>query len=162
MFEFQTPIVKNKHAYGATAFHCAVFAQDIPLIHRLVRLGYDINAVDSTGETAIYNAARRAGAEPHYFYVLRALCKEGADVNVTSHRAPLVRAASKKNPEVVQALINAGANVNSDGKPPALFATIEPARYHYVYAHTTAATLKILCNAGADIKRVNDGNHSVL
>jgi ankyrin repeat protein len=73
-------------------------------------------------------------------------------------KTPLMKAVLMGNPEVVQALIDAGANVNGAGKHgiSPLFAAIRPAGDGYV---TTATILKILCDAGADTKRVNDSSH---
>jgi hypothetical protein len=94
---------------------------------------------------------------------VKVLLDAGADIEeVLDGMTPLIRAASEKNPEIVQVLIDAGANINVSGKLSTLFSAIEPAKDHYVYAPTTAATLKILCDAGADMDRVNDDHHSIL
>jgi ankyrin repeat protein len=204
--------------YNPSVIHSAVLAQDIPLIHRLVHLGYDIDTVDSGGNTAIFCAI----FEPH---ILRTLCEEGAKVNffedesiirhlIKSHcedypicmeslkvllkygatlsgslhavtcspslvplikvlldagadieevwndMTPLVLAISMNNPEAVQVLVDAGANVNGAGIPSPLFATIELVRSHLDYGHTSVI-LEILSKAGADMKKVDD-NRSVL
>ena len=93
---------------------------------------------------------------------IQALLDAGADIEeLWDDMTPLTRAASCKNPDVVQALIDAGANVNGAGKL-ALFAAIKPASIRHAYAPTTVATLTTLCKAGADIKKLNDENHSIL
>jgi ankyrin repeat protein len=218
---------------GWSVFHIAALRSDVPLIRRLVRIGYNINALDSTGDSAVLEITKQmcswGGHERHNRLLgpLQALCEEGADVDFTTagypdilyhiirgksptnaltsvvnplfrHGAsinhalhyiafnvsripmievlldagadleelwdgmtPLTMAASAKNPEAVQALLKAGANVNG-GDGAALFATIKPAQSHYVYSSTTMTTLKVLCDAGADTKRLNHNNESIL
>jgi len=220
---------------GWTVFHCAARASDLSLIRRLVRLGYNINAMRSAGQTAVYEVATKLGKSwfsnghlDHQLLVLRTLCEGGADLNFAARKAsilrdlipsrgrfyilthmealklllkygasprralhsiganrayvpfirvlldggadieelwdnmtPLARAAWHQNPDVVQALIDAGANVNGAGRPP-LFAVIKHPILRGAYGHNTAATLRILCNAGADTKKLNDQNHSIL
>ena len=216
-------------------------AGDISLVKRLVRLGYNINAVEKSGKTVLLDATRHFGQTwwwsnsdfQHRLRMLRTLCDEGADVNFTPEGAkegtyilydlitgssgdyldgahidalktllkydaspsralhaigeapawvssvevlldagadieelwdnmtPLTWAALHKNPTVVQALINAGANVNGVGES-ALFAAITPNFFTYSYAPTTVAVLTILCTAGADMKKLNGDNHSIL
>ena len=224
---------------GWSVFHIAARVGDIPLIQRLVRLGYDINTVDTTGETAVRSIAEAMGSRStrlhQDFLVLKALFEEGADINfvhkdqegahtiselikhdwtkphlynicvaaikllvehgapldrslhavaylgdrsnpklikvlldagadieeVWNDMTPLVYAATEKNPQVVQALLDAGANVVGAGKG-ALFAAIKPIKDHYVYAPTTAQTLTLLCNAGANTAQLNRDNNSIL
>jgi hypothetical protein len=71
-----------RRGYGGTVFHCAVFACNTRMIRRLVRLGYDINIVDSTSETAVENILWLN--QQRDFDVLRTLCEEGANVNFTT------------------------------------------------------------------------------
>ncbi|EDR07878.1 uncharacterized protein LACBIDRAFT_298151 [Laccaria bicolor S238N-H82] len=226
---------------GWSPFHVAAQAGNIPLIQRLVRLGYDINTVETTGETAVRAIAEEMGYHDTRVHqdllVLQALFKEGADINfvhkegkcahiiyelirhdwtkpqlyntcvaaiklLVKHGAPLDRslhavadawgrsnpklikvlldagagieelwngmtplvyAASQKDPKVVQALLDAGASLNVVGTGEGiLFAAISPIKDHYVYAPTTAQTLTVLCNAGANTAQLNHDNHSVL
>ena len=94
--------------------------------------------------------------------MIEALLDAGADLEeLWDGMTPLTMAASAKNSETVQALLKAGADVNG-GDGAALFATIKPAQPHYVYSSTTITTLKILCDAGADRKRLNHNNESIL
>jgi ankyrin repeat protein len=219
-----------------TVFDCAARAHDIPLIRRLLRIGYDINAVGTRGDTAVFNLATHictSSLKQHDgLAVLGVLCDEGADVNFTAnptgdanilywfihsityhtdcttevlellikhgaslsralhavgeHKScipfirilldagadieevwddmtPLTRAASKKNPEVVQALIDAGADVSGgSGYVYPLFAAVELTASCTVFAPTTAATIITLCDAGADANTVLIYRNSLL
>jgi ankyrin repeat protein len=176
-----------------SVFHCVAYSYCIPLIRRLVCLGYDINTVDSVGNTAVFKVVSDSRfRQRNYLSILHVLCEEGANVNFTvkphtkdahilytlvrgnahcteavelllKHGAslsralhavtenescspfikllldagadieevwynmtPLTRAASKNNPTIVQALLDAGANVNGDGNILPLFATLNP------------------------------------
>ena len=214
---------------GQTVFHIAADAGDTSLIRRLVRLGYDINATRTCGETALHCIASKSITytstdRESLLRVLHTLCEEGADANIppedilyalldggrhcsqfahktfmdalklllkhgasTSsalHRlpsapmiemllnagadieevwngmTPLTVAASMKNVDAVKALLHAGANPNRD---VALFAAIEPARnYEEICASAPAQILTMLCDAGADMTRLDHHNHSVL
>ena len=70
---------------GWSVFHIAARVGDIPLIQRLVRLGYDINTVDTTGETAVRSIAEDMDSRSTRLHqdllVLKALFEEGADIN---------------------------------------------------------------------------------
>ena len=213
-------------------------AGDIPLIRRLVRLGYDINTVNRYEETAVrstvYSSHGLAARGIQPLPVLRALCEEGADVNwapedeiiqdapilaqlmpvsssdldasmsimklllkygaslsQTLHvvslsetnipfikvlldagadleelhhgMTPLTTAASKGMINVVQALLDAGANVNGENDAIPLFAAIGPIGFrHTTYHHNTIEIFKMLCEAGADLTRLNSENDSIL
>jgi ankyrin repeat protein len=92
--------------------------------------------------------------------LIHILLKAGADIEeVFTDMTPLTRAVVMSNHDGIKAFIDAGANINKSGKTPTLFAAI---KYALGYNITTAAILKTLCEAGADTKRVNDQNHSIL
>ena len=221
-------------------------AGDIPLIRRLVRLGYDINAVKKDGNTAVrfmvcslhyhglWHEPAYRGIMTQPLPILRALCEEGADVNWAPKRnsikgilaklmpmsayldfdtfmsilklllkygaslslalhaqaaslsetnipfiqvlldagadleelnrasgmTPLTTATKKGKHKVVQALLDAGANVNGGDEIP-LFAAIWPISFG-AYHHNTTTMLEMLCEAGADLTRLNSTNHSIL
>ena len=107
-------------------------------------------------------ALHSVGKSPGCIPFIKVLLDAGADIEeLWNGMTPLTWAALHKNVKVVQALLDAGANVNGAGHP-ALFAAIQPRKDHHVYAPTTVATVKALCDAGADMKTLNHHNHSLL
>ena len=107
-------------------------------------------------------ALHSVGKSPGCIPFIKVLLDAGADIEeLWNGMTPLTWAALHKNVKVVQALLDAGANVNGAGHP-ALFAAIQPRKDHHVYAPTTVATMKALCDAGADMKTLNHHNHSLL
>ena len=76
-----------------------------------------------------------------------ALLKAGADAKVTSIEAPLVSALGNKySPEVIAALLQAGANVNAknpNGATPLMYAT---------NGDNPEAMIRAFLKAGADAK----------
>lgn len=92
----------------------------------LLSHGANANAADpTTGETPLHNALAKAG-RPHYLYVIRLLVERGAGVNArtipgketgafmrdvrTKGETPLHRAAAYAGPEIIQYLLNHGAD----------------------------------------------------
>ena len=92
----------------------------------LIRQGADVNAsVDMTGETPLHNALAKAG-RPYYFYVVKLLVENGANVNAktipgvetgafmrdvrTKGETPLHRAAAYSDEKTIQFLIDHGAD----------------------------------------------------
>jgi len=93
---------------------------------------------------------------------IRVLLDAGADIEeLWDNMTPLARAASWRNSDVVQALIDAGANINGAGKP-AVFAAIGPVPHYWPSYEPNTTTLITLCNAGADLNTFNAENHSIL
>ena len=95
----------------------------------LIRHGADVNYhVDKTRETPLHNALAKAG-RPYYFYVVRLLIENGADVNAktlpgietgafmrdvrTKGETPLHRAAAYADERTVRFLIQHGADVTA-------------------------------------------------
>ncbi len=92
----------------------------------LIKQGADVNYyVDKTNETPLHNALAKAG-RPYYFYVVKLLVENGADVNVktlpnietgafmrdvrTKGETPLHRAAAYADERTIQFLLDNGAD----------------------------------------------------
>lgn len=95
----------------------------------LINQGADVNAfVDTTRETPLHNALSKAG-RPYYFYVVKLLVENGANVNAktipgmttgafmrdvrTKGETPLHRAAAYADEQTIEYLINHGADKES-------------------------------------------------
>jgi ankyrin repeat protein len=87
------------------------------------------------------------------------LLRAGADIEEQVDKlTPLAMAAHHRSLGVIQALLDAGADVNGTGKGT-LFAAIEPLGSHNV---PIARTVRVLCDAGADATRLDEHNHTLL
>ncbi len=92
----------------------------------LITQGADVNGeVDVTGETPLHNALSKAG-RPYFYYTVRLLIENGADVNAktipgletgafmrdvkTKGETPLHRAAAYADQRIVGLLLESGAN----------------------------------------------------
>lgn len=108
----------------------------------LIGRGANVNChVDKTQETPLHNALTKAG-RPYYFYTVKLLIENGADVNAktlpgietgafmrdvrTRGESPLHRAAAYADEKTIQFLIENGANKeakDSDGDTPLSWAS---------------------------------------
>lgn len=108
----------------------------------LINSGANVNAfVDKTNETPLHNALSKAG-RPYYFYVVKLLVENGANVNAktlpgietgafmrdvrTKGETPLHRAAAYADERTIEFLIENGANKeakDSNGNSPISWAS---------------------------------------
>eukprot|EP01088_Endostelium_zonatum_P016532 TRINITY_DN450_c0_g1_i1.p1 TRINITY_DN450_c0_g1~~TRINITY_DN450_c0_g1_i1.p1 ORF type:complete len:463 (-),score=111.91 TRINITY_DN450_c0_g1_i1:43-1431(-) len=137
---------------GNTALMLAIDRGKIEVALALIKNKADLEIRGQKGWTALHNAA--SGGEKGYLEVAEALLAAGASVDALSETmlTPLHEAAGKSLVEIVQLLVNRGANVNARDKfnntPLRMcasnaqsFATIE----------TFKGTVEILLKAGAEI-----------
>lgn len=135
----------------------AVNAGDIASARQILATGADVNSRDAEGSSVLMLAAH-AGNLP----IVQLLLEAGADVNKCDERgwSPLTKAVY--NPElkrgfadVVQALINAGANIEA-----AIGYGVRPLMLAAGYGET--AVVETLLNAGADVRATNEGGFTAL
>ena len=102
--------VNAKNNNGTTALILAVINGHVATVSALLKAGADVNAKAKYGITALMFAARYCGSPE----VINMLIDAGADDAVTDYgETALMLAAEKNTPEVVEALINAGAYVKA-------------------------------------------------
>jgi len=135
----------------------AVKSGDVESARRFLAAGTDINSRDEEGATLLMIAAHTGNLR-----MVIALIELGADVNATDERGwtPLMKAAynaemNRGFADVVQALIDAGANIEM----PISFG-VRPLMLAAGYGET--AVVETLLKAGADVTARNEGGLTAL
>ena len=96
---------------GATPLHLACVNRNGAMVQRLLKAGGDPNATLERGATVLMECARSGDVTS-----VRALLANGASVNDNEplhHQTALMWAAAQQHPQVVEALIEAGADINA-------------------------------------------------
>ncbi len=135
----------------------AIMAGNAALVTSLLQNGADGNAPDATGTTHLMIAAGSGNLE-----VVMALLAAGVDVNAVDERGwgALTMAVYNAEldrgfPDVVQALIDAGANIEA-----AIAYGVRPLMLAAGYGE--AAVVQVLLDAGADFRAQNEGGRTAL
>ena len=103
--------VKATNAYGADAMRLAADTANTDLIRLLLKAGADPESPNADGETALHLVARSGNVE-----AAKLLLKAGAKVDAVEQfggQTPLMWAAARRHPEMVELLLSKGANVNA-------------------------------------------------
>jgi ankyrin repeat protein len=96
---------------GATPLHLACTNRSVSMVERLLAAGADANARLLNGETVLMTCARGGEAR-----AVKALLRAGADANAAErehHQTALMWAVAERHPDVVQALIDARADIRA-------------------------------------------------
>ena len=150
---------------GWSVFHIAARVGDIPLIQRLVRLGYDINTVDTTGETAVRSIAEDMGSRSTRLHqdllVLKALFEEGADINIVhkdqegAHTISELIKHDWTKPHLYNICVAAIKLLVEHGAP--LDRSLHAVAYLGIRSNPNLKLIKVLLDAGADIEELWNG-----
>jgi ankyrin repeat protein len=103
--------VKATNAYGVNAMQLAADASNTEAIRLLLQAGADPNSANAEGETALHLVARAGNVE-----AAKLLLRAGAEVDGRESfggQTPLMWAAARRHPEMVELLADKGADVNS-------------------------------------------------
>lgn len=102
----------NSPAALSSPLHDAVYKGDVKTVLDLLEKKWDVNAKDSSDETALHWAVFRGHPE-----IARILIDKGADVNLkdANNATPLFLAASKGHLDITRILLEKGADPNIQG-----------------------------------------------
>ena len=132
---------------GDTPLHAAVSGESLKELDHLIRRGANLNAVDEDGLTPLMCACSWGGVKGMKMAIR--LINAGADVNfvrVDDEMTALCFAACNSRPEVIQALLDRGAQV--EGPPGA-----EQTPLMLAARENNVEAIKLLVAAGADVNR---------
>lgn len=137
--------------------HAAALAGDLSQLQAQLQAGANPNWANEDGETPLMAAAKHGHLE-----AVQALLGAGADVQTKDANDWTALFKACHNPEldagfapVVQALVDAGADVNAR-----IFYGITPLML--AAGGGEAAVCEVLLNAGAEVKAANDGGRTAL
>jgi len=136
-----------------TALICAAYSGHFEVVEKLLKAGAKVNETDNgEGRTALHYAAKKlfGGKDENYLKIVNILLEYNAKVDAPdlNYRTPLFLAAGSGDIAIVDALVNAGANVNAtdrEGATPLHYAVSHPHNYDVI---------DYLIKAGADVNAV--------
>ena len=105
--------VNSRDGEGSTLLMLAAHAGDLPMVKVLIEGGADVNACDERGWSPLAKAVYNAELKRGFADVVKALIDAGANIEAAIGYGvrPLMLAAGYGETEVVEALLNAGADV---------------------------------------------------
>ena len=142
---------------GRSPLHVASISGELTTVKMLVEAGADVRATTAEGNTCLIFAAYHG-----YTYIVRFLAclpevylnQQGSDQHSNNHTA-LHIAVQQKHADVVQVLIDAGADIeirNNRGRSP----------LHLTSISGELTTMKMLVEAGADVRATDAGRDTCL
>jgi len=153
--------LKARDAFQTTILIAAAAGNNLDIMRMAIDAGVDASAASATGVTALFMAAYHANLP-----AVQLLLSKGARADAVAEMptlfpvdepksgpialrkaTPLMIAAATGTPDVVKALLDAGANVNAkDGR------SMTPLMFAVAKNHQDTATIRLLIDRGADAR----------
>jgi ankyrin repeat protein len=142
---------------GNTLQHSFAATGPVIMVKILNKVGADINAENSAGETPLHRAAQEG-----YVGMIQALIKAGANIDAKSldGNTPLHDAVRERHVEAVKVLVNAGANINAKNKDD--YAPLHLHLFNEKWFSWKVEIVEVLANAGADVNIKNSEGYTPL
>ena len=136
----------------------AIFNGDVRAFDALVRQGADLKAVTEPDQWNLLHRALVAVSVPPPAEMIKRLIERGVNVNARDRygNAPLHYAARLKRPELIEMLLDAGAEIdpaNKDG--------LTPLRLMLVSKPTSLKAIELLLSRGANMNHKVEGGSTV-
>ena len=141
------------------ALQYAVFWPDANLVKFLLDKGADINLTDDGDDTALMEAANNN--DPQNKVIVKLLLERGANVHASGNRA-LLNAAKEGGPEIVQLLLQKGADPNARNIVKYAGDSAADTALMYAVQGNFVKAVQLLLAAGADVRAVNESGQTVL
>src|ERR1035437_3461976 len=135
-----------------TALHVATSYGNLEIAAFLISKGADVNALDSDGDTPLFNAGTKRGVAD----VFRLLLVNGAQVNVQNKDGltPLHKAAADGSKEIFELLLDQGAELeveNNEGRTPLDYAALRGNQVNFEPLRAKIASLPLSADAESAI-----------
>lgn len=162
-------VANHPNQHGDTPLHHAVAALSLPLIKKLLACGANLNAVNHKGQLPLQTVKRTNPKSKQQFDEIIEFLDSQAGAALSAHQMPdiLHKACASLAPDLVQKMIDQGANVNGlnrQGQTPLMVLAKNSKTYKdnslkQEAKDSYAALIGILMDAGADINaRDKKGN----
>jgi ankyrin repeat protein len=152
---------------GQTALMLAAGRGDQAAVSALIKAGAEVNASSDSGLTALHYAIQSTASAR--MVTVQALLDAGAeaDEETDDGLTPLMGAAGAADPELVELLLEHGANVHartSSGNSVVMFVCHEPGSVGRQFDRPgrAQACIRALVDAGADVNAANDSGETAL
>eukprot|EP00092_Neocalanus_flemingeri_P030503 GFUD01033118.1.p1 GENE.GFUD01033118.1~~GFUD01033118.1.p1 ORF type:complete len:651 (+),score=133.69 GFUD01033118.1:226-2178(+) len=139
-------VLEEGVSHSVTPLWCAAVSGRLAVVRVLLKYGADVDAVSDSGSTPVRSACYivRPGLNTSHMDIIRALVEAGADIQLPNHFGGTCLINSVQSPDLVEYLINSGADVNAEDVQ-------HKAALHYAVQEHRLDTTKVLVRHGADL-----------
>ena len=145
--------IEAKTALEKSPLYWACFSGELGVVETLLRAGAGVQSTDTKGNTCLMLASICGHTE----IVRTLLCMPEVQLDQPDYngRTALHHAATKKHADVVQVLIDAGADIEAKTR-------LDRSSLHKASGSGGLDIVKMLVSAGADVRAINSDGHTCL